>query len=234
MKQIAVVTGANRGIGLEIVRQLAHEGFRVVLTARRPQEGRKATDLFTSDGLDVIFRPLDVTKPVQVQTLRDFIAEEFDRLDVLVNNAAVYLDEGVSALEVPLETVEATLRVNLYGPLLLMRALLPLMKKRKHGRVVNISSEAGSLAGMRSGAIAPSYSISKAALNALTRIVSAEVRGYDIKVNAMCPGWVRTDMGGRDAPRSPEKGAETAIWLAMLPASGPSGRFFRDRKPVPW
>jgi NAD(P)-dependent dehydrogenase (short-subunit alcohol dehydrogenase family) len=233
-KRIAVVTGANRGIGFEVARQLGRLGFRVVLTARRLEEGNRAAQRLAADGLDVIPHRLDVTDPGQATDLAHFLGKEFGRLDALVNNAAVYLDEGCNLLEVPVETFEATLRVNLYGPLLVTSALIPLMMSHNYGRVVNVSSEAGSLAGMGSGALAPSYAISKSALNALTRILAAEVRGYDIKVNAVCPGWVRTDMGGRSAPRSPEKGAETVTWLATLPSEGPSGGFFRDRKQLPW
>jgi NAD(P)-dependent dehydrogenase (short-subunit alcohol dehydrogenase family) len=152
-----------------------------------------------------------------------------------VNNAAAYLDEGVSVLDVELDTVRATMENNLYGPLLLCQALVPGMIRRGYGRVVNVSSGAGQLSSMAD--YAPSYSISKAGLNALTRMVADAARSAGAKnvlVNAVDPGWVRTDMGGAGAPRSVEQGVDTIVWLATLPDGGPTGGFFHDRKPIPW
>jgi NAD(P)-dependent dehydrogenase (short-subunit alcohol dehydrogenase family) len=235
MKRIALVTGANRGIGFEACRQLAQRGLRIILTSRDRRAGRIAARRLQDEGLEIVYHVLDVTRPAQVDALREFVETEFGRLDVLVNNAGVYLDEGVSLLDVPLEIVEQTLAVNFYGPLYLTRAFMPLMQRNAYGRVVNVSSESGSLAGMgTSSGTTAAYSVSKAALNALTRLTAGAVRGEDIKVNAMCPGWVRTDMGGPNAPRSVEQGVETLVWLATLPASGPSGGFFRDRRRIPW
>lgn len=230
-KRIALVTGANRGIGREVCRQLAGMGLRVILTARDPQQGEAAARLMQRDGLEVAFCPLDVNDPAAVAAAQAFVEERYGRLDVLVNNAAIYPDEGATIFDVPLDTVDETLRVNLYGPLLLCRAFAPGMTRRNYGRIVNVSSESGQLSTM--GASTPSYAISKAALNALTRIVAAEARG-NVKVNAVCPGWVRTDMGGPAAPRSVEQGAEGIVWLATLPDDGPTGGFFRDRRPIPW
>jgi NAD(P)-dependent dehydrogenase (short-subunit alcohol dehydrogenase family) len=230
-RKIALVTGANRGLGREVCRQLAGQGLRVVLTARDRKQGEEAALKLRRSGLDVAFCPLDVTDPAGVDTVQAFVAEQYGRLDVLVNNAAIYPDEGATIFDVPLDTVEETLRVNFYGPLLLCRAFAPGMRRRNYGRIVNVSSESGQLSTM--GASTPSYAISKAALNALTRIVAAEVRD-NIKVNAACPGWVRTDMGGPAAPRSVEQGAEGIVWLATLPDDGPSGGFFRDRRPLAW
>ena len=229
--KIALVTGANRGIGLEVCRQLAGLGLRVILTARDPRRGAEAARLLAREGGDVTFCPLDVTDPVSVDAAQAFVAQQFGRLDVLVNNGAIYPDDSVSLLDVPLATVDETLAVNLYGPLRLCRAFVPEMGRRGYGRVVNVSSSSGQLSTMGGGAGA--YAISKAALNALTRIVAAEA-GRPIKVNAVDPGWVRTDMGGPGAPRSVAQGADTIVWLATLPDSGPSGGFFRDRRPIDW
>ena len=231
-QRIALVTGANRGIGFETCRQLAGAGLRVILTSRDPAKGRRAADLLRREGKDVACEPLDVTDSKSVKRLLDAVRRRFGRLDVLVNNAAVYLDEDVSVFEVDDATVRATLETNFYGPLAMCRAFVPLMRAQGYGRVVNVSSGAGQLSSMTGGTAA--YKVSKAALNALTRIVADEVRPANIKVNAVCPGWVRTKMGGPRAPRSPEQGAETIVWLATLPDRGPTGGFFRDRKAIAW
>ncbi len=229
--KIALVTGANRGIGLEVCRQLAGQGLRVILTARDPARGEAAARQLGRDGLDVTFCSLDVTDPASIDAAQAYVAERFGHLDVLINNAAIYPDDGVSIFDVPIATVDETLAVNLYGPLRLCRAFVPEMRRRSYGRVVNVSSSSGQLSTMggRTGA----YAISKAALNALTRIVAAEA-GSRVKVNAVDPGWVRTEMGGPSAPRSVAQGADSIVWLATLPDSGPSGGFFRDRRPMDW
>jgi NAD(P)-dependent dehydrogenase (short-subunit alcohol dehydrogenase family) len=229
--KIALVTGANRGIGLEVCRQLAARGLRVVLTARDPQAGQAAANDLTSAGHDVTFFQLDVSDPAAVEAAQRFVEERFGRLDVLVNNAAVYLDQQYNIFNVPLETFATTLAVNLYGPLHLCRAFVPGMRQRGYGRVVNVSSESGQLSTM--GGYTPAYAISKTALNSLTRAVAAEA-GSKVKVNAVCPGWVRTRMGGPNAPRSVDDGADTIVWLATLPDSGPTGGFFSNRRPIPW
>ena len=235
MQSVALVTGANRGIGFETCRQMAREGFVVVLTSRRRQEGLQALEELSREGRSVLYFQLDVTRPSHIFKLQEYVIRELGRLDVLVNNAGIYLDEGSGILEVPQGIFDRTMSVNFYGPLHLTRAFLPLMKRQNYGRIVNVSSSAGSLTAMGVGDYsAPAYMVSKAALNALTRLTAADAKGYNIKINSMCPGWVRTDMGGPDAPRSPSKGAETIIWLATLPASGPSGGFFRDKKRIPW
>lgn len=229
--KIVLVTGANRGIGLEVCRQLASQGLRVILTARDPERGEEAARRLAREGGDVTFCPLDVTDPAAVDAAQAFVAQQFGRLDVLVNNAALYPDEAVSLFDIPLPTVEETLAVNLFGPLRLSQAFVPEMRRRGYGRVVNVSSSSGQLSTMGGGAGA--YAISKAALNALTRIIAAEAGGQ-VKVNAVDPGWVRTEMGGPGAPRSVAQGADTIVWLATLPDSGPSGGFFRDRRPMDW
>jgi NAD(P)-dependent dehydrogenase (short-subunit alcohol dehydrogenase family) len=235
MDRIALVTGANRGIGFEACRQLAQRGMHVVLTSRDPALGEKSAAILRAEGLQITTYPLDVTRLVEVEAARDFIIEHFGRLDVLVNNAGVYLDRGIRMLEIPVEMVEETMAVNFYGPLHTTQAFIPNMIEHNYGRVVNVSSSAGSLSAMTAGGSGMgAYAISKAALNALTRLTAKEVRAYNIKINTMGPGWVRTRLGGRGAARSPAQGVDTIIWLATLPKSGPTGGFFMDRKPHPW
>ena len=234
--RLAVVTGANRGIGYETCRQLAQRGLRVILTARNAAKGRLAAKTLSEQGLDVVFQTLDVTDPTSIGELLNFIDARFDRVDVLINNAGIMLERpdpggvSVSVFEASVDTLRISLETNVYGPLLLSQALKPLM----HGnaRIVNVSSGMGQLTEMNGGC--PGYRISKTALNALTRIMADELKSTNIKVNSVCPGWVRTDMGGPNAERSVEKGAETIVWLATLPEDGPSGGFFRDKQAIPW
>lgn len=232
MTKIALVTGANRGIGFETCRQLADLDFHVILTSRDVAKGQQAVETLQQGGKKVTYHQLEVTDLKSVETLLAYVQKEFGRLDVLVNNAAVYPDEGVSVFSVPLDTVRMTMEINFYGPLYLCRAFVLLMRQQNYGRVVNVSSGGGSLTDM--GGRTAAYKISKAALNALTRIVADEVKRYNIKVNSMCPGWVRTEMGGPAAPRSPTEAADTIIWLATLPDDGPTSGFFRDRRPIAW
>jgi NAD(P)-dependent dehydrogenase (short-subunit alcohol dehydrogenase family) len=237
---VAVVTGGNRGIGFEICRQLARAGCRVILTAREPAKGRAAAKALAAEGLAVTVRALDVGDPASIRRFGRAIAKSPGRVDILVNNAGVYLDGGYDAsgnvpaagLTTSLATVEATLRTNLYGPMLMIQAVLPLMLRRRSGRIVNVSSGSGQLANMGGGELA--YRMSKTALNALTRVFAAETRGRGVLVNACCPGWVKTDMGGPHARRGLEEGADTPVWLALLPNDGPTGGFFRDRAAIPW
>jgi len=233
-QRVAVVTGANRGIGLEICRQLSKRGgINVVLTSRDDSKGRSAAKKLAADGADVAFRPLDVTQERSVKALADFIGSAHGRCDILVNNAGILADpRGSRFLDSKVETYRETLDVNLFGALMLAQALVPIMRKNRYGRIVNVSSGLGQLSDMGIGS--PAYRISKAALNALTGILAAELNGSGILVNSMSPGWVRTDMGGSGAPRTVEQGADTAVWLATLPDNGPTGGFFRDRKPIPW
>jgi NAD(P)-dependent dehydrogenase (short-subunit alcohol dehydrogenase family) len=232
MQRIALVTGANRGIGLEICRQLAHKGLHVILTSRDPAKGERAATTLQSEGLPVSFCQLDVTDPVSVNHARDYVARMYGRLDVLVNNAGVYPDEGVSILRVSLELLQETFAINTFGAFLTCQAFVPMMRQQGYGRVVNVSSGAGSITEM--DGYTGAYRMSKVALNAMTRVLANELRHTNIKVNAMCPGWVATDMGGVNAPRTVEEGADTAVWLATLPDDGPTDGFFRDRERIPW
>lgn len=232
-QKLAIVTGGNRGVGLEVCRQLAgHDDIHVLLTARSQQRGEAAAAQLAADGVPVAFYPLDVTDPSSVRRLIKHVADGYGRADILVNNAGVYLDGGVAGLDVDLALVRQTMEVNFYGPLRLCQMLVPLMQRHNYGRIVNVSSRMGALNDMGGRALA--YRTSKAALNVLTRILAAELRGSNILVNSVCPGWVRTDMSGPGAPRSVARGAETIIWLATAPDGSPSGGFYRDRQPIPW
>ncbi len=233
--RIALVSGANRGIGLEIVRQLSRQGVRCVMGARDAAKGRVARDKLTAEGLTPDLVTLDVADAASVKAAVAETLARHHRIDILVNNAGILLDGPSSQLAVASvdpALVTRTLATNLLGPLHLTQAVLPAMRAQKYGRIVNLSSGLGQLAEM--GAGWPAYRMSKAALNAQTRTAAAELAGDGIKVNAMCPGWVKTDMGGPNAERPVEQGADTAVWLALLPDDGPTGGFFRDRAPIAW
>jgi len=231
--RIALVTGGNRGIGLEICRQLGAHGLAVVLTARDGGEGKAAVKALQDAGLSVEFQRLDVTSCRSIRACVAAVSERRGSIDVLVNNAGILADpRGSRFLDSKLDTYRDTLETNFFGPLQLAQAVLPLMKANRYGRIVNVSSGMGQLAEM--GAGSPAYRISKTALNALTRILAAEFRDSNVLVNSMCPGWVRTRMGGEGAPRTAEQAAQTAVWLATLPDGGPTGGFFRDREPIAW
>jgi len=226
---IALVTGANRGLGFEVVRQLAQRGFTSVLGSRDLEKGRAAAEAL--DGLEVDPRRLDVADPDSVRELASGLQDDYGRLDVLVNNAAILYDTWESGLEADLDVVHQALETNLFGAWRTAQACLPLLRRSQHGRVVNVSSGSGSISDM--GAGSPAYSVSKAALNALTRILAAELRRDGILVNAVCPGWVATDMGGPGG-RSVEQGAGSIMWGVLLPDDGPTGGFFRDGRQLDW
>jgi NAD(P)-dependent dehydrogenase (short-subunit alcohol dehydrogenase family) len=228
---VIVVTGGNRGIGFEICRQLAGRGAQVVLTARKAEAGREATEKLASQKFTARFHPLDVTSSDSIAALRDYLDRSFGRLDVLINNAGIISDEEASGLEVKLSTVRATLETNTLAPLLLAQTLTPQLKRSRAARIVNMSSGMGALSDMAGGYAA--YRISKAALNAVTGILAGELRGA-IAVNSMCPGWVKTDMGGANAERDVSQGADTAVWLALDAPQELTGKFLRDRKIIAW
>jgi NAD(P)-dependent dehydrogenase (short-subunit alcohol dehydrogenase family) len=232
-QRIAVVTGANRGIGLEISRQLAKQGVHVVLTARSAAKAAGACQKLKDEGLAVAYHPCDVTDVTAVQILRDYVKKNYGAADILVNNAGVMLDpKGSNASEMSPDVLHNTMATNVYGPAMLCRALVPLMRDKGYGRIVNVSSGLGQLS--ESGRGTPAYRISKTALNSFTRTLAAELSDTAILVNSMCPGWVKSDMGGPNAPRTLEQGADTAVWLATLQSDGPRGRFFRDKQPIAW
>jgi NAD(P)-dependent dehydrogenase (short-subunit alcohol dehydrogenase family) len=232
-KRVAVVTGANKGIGFGICRQLANLGLRVVLTSRDAEKGRGAQRTLADDGADVVYHQLDVDSDDSVAELAGYLQKEQGRADVLVNNAGIMIDApGASVLGTSPETFRKTLETNFFGALRMCRAIVPIMQHEHYGRIVNVSSGLGQLDEMGDGTAA--YRTSKAALNTLTRMVATAVSGEDILVNSMCPGWVRTDMGGPNAARTVDTAAETAVWLAMLPHGGPTGGFFRDKEAIPW
>jgi NAD(P)-dependent dehydrogenase (short-subunit alcohol dehydrogenase family) len=240
IKRVALVTGANRGIGFEIARQLAHKKMTVLMGARDKQKGTEARDRLSGLGLDARFILLDVTNPTSIQAALGRIQDEFGRLDVLVNNAGILIDGETSILQLGIALLQNTLETNVFGPLLLSQACIPIMKAQSYGRIVNMSSSMGSLVGIAnpdSGdaqILSPAYRMSKTLLNAITVLLAKELRGTNILINSACPGWVRTQMGGDRAPLSPDKGAATPVWLATLPDDGPTGGFFRGQQPVPW
>jgi NAD(P)-dependent dehydrogenase (short-subunit alcohol dehydrogenase family) len=228
---IIVVTGGNRGIGFEICRQLARRGARVLLTARSSEAGMRAVRRLTSQNVAVQFCELDVTKPDNATALRDFLDRTFGRVDVLINNAGILPKEDAPGLEVKLSTVRTTLETNALAALLLSQELAPLLRRSHRGRIVNLSSSMAALSEMNGDHAA--YRLSKTALNAVTAILAAELRGK-VAVNSVSPGWVRTEMGGANAERDVSQGADTAVWLALDAPQELSGRFFRDRKIIPW
>lgn len=227
--KVALVTGANRGIGLEIARQLQQLGMQIIATRR---EGSPVDEAEAMAGMDI--QVLDVCDEASVSQLAAYVKQTYGRLDVLVNNAGIALDKWVPALSLSIDDYRATMETNLYGVLRCCQAFVPIMQVQKSGRVVNLSSELGSLADVQMGS-SLAYRSSKTALNSLTVLLACELKDYpDILVNASCPGWVRTELGGEDAPLSVAEGADTAVWLATLPAGGPSGGLFRERAPYPW
>jgi len=233
VKRVAVVTGANKGIGLGVARRLAREGMRVILTARETAKGESACKDLLAEGWRTRFHALDVRDRSQADRLARWLDREFGRIDVLVNNAGILPDpRGSRVLDLSAETLREALETNVIGVLNVTQALVPLMKAGDYGRIVNVSSELGQLAEMGEGT--PAYRISKTALNALTRMLAKALAGSHIKVNAMSPGWVRTDLGGPNAPRSVDEAADTVAWLATLGDDGPTGGFFKDRKPISW
>jgi NAD(P)-dependent dehydrogenase (short-subunit alcohol dehydrogenase family) len=226
-----VVTGANRGIGLEVVRQLAGDGYTAILGARDPDRGAAAAEDLRAEGLDVEFRQLDVSDPAGVAAFAAVLERDHDRLHALVNNAAIHYDTWETAVEADLDVVREALETNLLGAWRTTQACMPLLRRAGSARVVNVSSGAGALTDMGGGT--PAYRVSKTALNALTRILAVELRRDGILVNSVCPGWVATDMGGPGG-RPVADGAASVMWAVRLPDDGPTGGFFRDGRRIDW
>jgi len=231
-KRICLVSGGNRGIGFETCHQLAQLGHTVILTARNSTKGKiAAKQLRENKDLDIIFYQMDVSNQDSIDDVHDKIIQHFGRLDVLVNNAGILYDTWQTVIDIDFEIVNQSLTTNLLGPWRVSKKFIPLMKKNRYGRVVNVSSSLGSLHSMGKGS--PAYSISKTALNALTRKLAAELLGTGILVNSIDPGWVATDMGGRGG-RPVKEGVKGIIWASTLPDDGPTGGFFFDGKLVEW
>jgi NAD(P)-dependent dehydrogenase (short-subunit alcohol dehydrogenase family) len=230
-RPVAVVTGANRGIGREVVRQLAEAGYRVVLGARDEARGRAAAEELGGADAGILACALDVADEASVRAAARRVEDEFGRCDALVNNAAIDYDTDARATTADLDRVYRALETNLFGAWRTALVFLPLLRRSPHPRLVNVSSGGGSISEM--GAGTPAYSVSKAALNALTRILAAELRRDRVLVNAVCPGWVATDMGGAGG-RPVEDGAASVVWAVLLDDDGPTGGFFRDGRPVAW
>lgn len=225
---VSLVTGSNRGIGREVARQLAARGHRVIVTSRSAEKAKRAASEIGAE----FSHELDTADASSIDALVKFVKKEVGRLDVLVNNAAIAGSEHASVPDVDPSEFELVWRTNTLGPFLLMKGFTPLLRDSGHGRVVNVSSGAGQLSSMRD--YAPAYSTSKAALNALTVLFANALKPDGVLVNSVCPGWVRTDMGGSNATRSVEEGADGIVWAATLPDNGPTGGFFQDRQRFAW
>lgn len=231
MDKIALISGASRGIGLETGKQLLELGWNVVFTARNMHEGRPLINKLREKWKSAWFHQLDVTDEQSISDVAEYVEDTCGRLDVLINNAGIMIEENHKIMDVELEDLHKTMATNLYGPLMLTRTMLPFFKDSKDARVINVSSRMGQLSGMEGGHAA--YRISKTALNALTVVMAKELEGEGIRVNTICPGWVCTDMGGPDANKSIEEGADTAVWLATADKIE-NGKFYADRKVIPW
>ena len=237
-QKIALITGANRGLGLEIGRQLAWQGIQVIMGVRDVAKGQIALQRLQKDGLTVAFQCLDVTDSESIESIRSHIDKNYGKLDILINNAGVCLDVGQNPSEVSLDIVRQTLETNFIGAVAVTQALLPLIHKSEAGRIVNMSSGRGSLTQHSEPnchyAKTLAYNSSKTALNSFTVMLAAELKDTNIKVNSADPDWCRTDMGTEAAIHSAEEGADTPVWLATLSAEGSTGGFFNSRHPIPW
>ena len=239
-KRVALVSGANRGLGLAISQGLAGYGITVIMGARDSKKGKQACSRLKRSGLDVYFEMLDVANQKSIQSAVKHIQGRFKRLDILVNNAGIMIDSEESILDVSWHTIQHTFQTNVAGPLRLCQSCIPLMRAGGYGRIVNLASTLGSMTDMADPdseaamVRTPAYRLSKTALNCITILVAREVCDDNILVNSACPGWVRTELGGDEAPLTPKQGADTPIWLATLPDGGPTGGFFRERTLISW
>jgi NAD(P)-dependent dehydrogenase (short-subunit alcohol dehydrogenase family) len=248
LQRIALITGANRGLGLEMSRQLGRLGFTVLMGARNEEQGELAAQQLRDEGLDAHAVRLDVSRREDIEQIAEHVSEQYGRLDVLVNNAAVLLDINVQPSQVEESVLRQSFEVNFFGPFLLTQRLTPLLRKSSSGRVVNMDTGVASLAQLADpdsplkDDICPAYQTSKAALNALTLVFAKELGDSGVKVNSACPGWVMTDMGHEDLPnygdaarpKTVEEGVDTPVWLATLADDGPTGGFFTDRQLRDW
>jgi NAD(P)-dependent dehydrogenase (short-subunit alcohol dehydrogenase family) len=231
-EHVAVVSGGNRGIGKAVCKALGALGYTVILGSRDRQKGVAAAEELRQEGMPVIPAELDVSNTQSVEDFIVWLRQQDYNAGVLVNNAGLYLDKGISAAALPEEDFLATLNVNVLGAFRLTKAMLPLMRARGYGRIVNVSSGLGQLNNMGGNSLA--YRSSKSALNAMTQVFSQELDSHQFKVNSICPGWVHTEMGGSGAPKTAEQAAEGIVWAATMPEDGPTGGFFRDRKRIEW
>ncbi|MBV7509362.1 SDR family oxidoreductase [Bacillus sp. sid0103] len=230
--KVALVTGGNRGIGYELVKQLALKGFKVILASREPETGHEVVQKLKESNLDVSFVVMDVDNQESIHQAAITVNERYGRLDVLINNAGVYLEENKKLVAMDPSILERTMTTNFFGAFHVIRSFIPLMEKQGYGRIINVSSEYGAMSEMSYQGVG-AYKLSKFSLNGLTRLVAAEING-DIKINAVDPGWVSSDMGGPSAPRTPKQAAESILWLATIGPEGPNGEFFRDGKRIDW
>lgn len=237
-KLVALITGANKGLGLETARQLGKKGYVVLIGARDSERGNTASDQLKAEGIEAHYVNLDMNSPATFVSAADFVEKQFGKLDVLVNNAGINLDAGRSPSEVPVQAIKDTFEVNFFNVIDLTQKLLPLIRKSEAGRIVNVSSILGSLtlnADPKSQLWRIlGYNSSKSALNSFTTLLSYDLRETNIKVNSAHPGWVKTDLGGEGAPLGVEEGAETSVWLATLPQDGPTGGYFHKQNTIPW
>ena len=227
--QIALITGANRGIGYAVAKGLLQKGITTIITSRNEKSGANALDQLSNYG-NPEFLALDVTDKASISGAVKAVEKQFGKLDILINNAGINYDTYHNVISANLKDVHDTLETNLFGAWRMIQLFLPLIEKSKFGRIVNVSSGAGSLNSQTGGT--PGYSLSKLALNGLTIQFANQLQQKGILVNSVCPGWVRTDMGGKGAPRSPEQGADTIIWASLFDTNGPTGKFFRDRREI--
>jgi len=231
-KKIAVVTGGNRGIGFQICRDLAKKGLKVLLTARNSEKGLESAEILGSEELDVAFYELDVTSAESIDTFFSRVLEDFGRIDVLVNNAAIIPDARSSGLSVDIQELQVSLETNVYGIIMLSQKIIPLMIKNDYGRIINLSSGMGQFADMGGGYLA--YRISKTAVNTITKVLANETNSHNIQINSVDPGWVKTEMGGAGASLSVEEGADTIVWLSTRPDGSPTGMFYKKREIISW
>lgn len=230
--KVALVTGGNRGIGYELVKQLAMKGFKVILTGRDINRGQEISQNLKKLKLDVSFQEMDVNNQQSIRQAAINIGEQYGKIDVLINNAGVYLDEGENLVAMDPSILEKTMETNFFGVYHVIHAFIPLMEKHGYGRIINVSSDYGAISQVSYRGVG-AYKLSKFALNGLTQLIAGEVNG-DIKINAVDPGWVSTDMGGSSAPTTPKEAAESFIWLATIGSDGPNGKFFKGNKVIDW